>query len=325
MTQPVWSHRGVTALSETRHPDAAHPETAHPVAPHHDAPASQVADLPGRTMAYRHRPATSADAAPAVLIHGLGGSALNWTDLTWGLRDRLETWAVDLSGFGMSPPPRDGDVSPAGYARGVAEFIEFLGRGPVHIFGNSLGGAVAVQLAARRPDLVLSVTLVSPALPRLLPQRAAAHMPIIALPGIGERLVGKYLTLDAAARVDATMDACFEDPGRLSEHRRAESVAEVRERDAFPYTAEVYLGALRGLLRTYLDTSWQRPWKLAERILCPVVVIYGRTDKLVDSVAAHKVTRHFKDAHVVVIPDSGHVAQMEHPELVDRAWRRFLG
>lgn len=306
----VWSHMGVTALVET---------TAHP------APDSQVMDLPGRTMAYRHRPGSEADAAAAVMIHGLGGSALNWTDLTWTLQDRLETWAVDLSGFGMSPPPRDGDFTPAGYARGVAEFIEAIGRGPVHIFGNSLGGAVAVQLAARRPDLVRTLTLVSPALPRLLPQRAAAHMPVIALPGLGERLVAKYLTLDAAARVTATMDACFEDPTRLPDHRRAESVAEVRARDAFPYTSEVYLGALRGLLRTYLDTSWQRPWKLAERILCPVVVVYGRTDKLVDSVAAHKVTRHFKDAHVVVIPDSGHVAQMEHPELVARAWRRFLG
>jgi len=306
----MWSHRRVTALLEISE---------------HAAPESQLVELPGRSMAFRYRPATGTDAAPAVMIHGLGGSALNWTDLTWTLRDRLETWAVDLSGFGMSPPPRDGDFTPAGYARGVAEFIESLGRGPVHVFGNSLGGATAVQLAARRPDLVRTLTLISPALPRLLPQRAAAHMPVIALPGLGERLVGKYLTLDAAERVNATMDACFEDPSRLPDLRRAESVAEVRERDTFPYTSEVYLGALRGLLRTYLDTSWQRPWKLAERIFCPVVVVYGRTDKLVDSIAAHKVTKHFRDAHVVVIPDSGHVAQMEHPELVAGAWRRFLG
>lgn len=305
----VWSYRPVSVQTE---------HLLHP------APPSAQVNLPGRTLAFRHRPAAAPDAEPAVLIHGLGGSSLNWTDLTWDLQDRLETWAVDLSGFGGSPPPHDGDVSPAGYARGVAAFIEHLGCGPVHLFGNSLGGAVAVQLAARRPDLVRSATLVSPALPRLLPQRTAAHLPIVALPGLGERLIAKYLQSDAAARVQATLDACYGDPSRVADLRRAENLAEVVERDDLPYGPEVYLGALRGLLRTYLDPTSQRPWKLAERVTCPVVVVYGRTDKLVDSVAAHRVTRHFPDAHVVVIADSGHVAQMEHPEVVAGAWRRFI-
>jgi pimeloyl-ACP methyl ester carboxylesterase len=54
-------------------------------------------------------------------------------------------------------------------------------------------------------------------------------------------------------------------------------------------------------------------------------LVYGRRDKLVDPKAAHRATKEFQEAHVMVIPDSGHVAQMEHPELVDRWWREFLG
>jgi pimeloyl-ACP methyl ester carboxylesterase len=89
-----------------------------------------------------------------VFIHGLGGSSLNWTDLMAALQPDVDGYAIDLGGFGQSPPPRDGDMTPAGHAAGVVEFIvEELGGEPVHVFGNSLGGAVALQLAARRPDL----------------------------------------------------------------------------------------------------------------------------------------------------------------------------
>ena len=49
-----------------------------------------------------------------------------------------------------------------------------------------------------------------------------------------------------------------------------------------------------------------------------------RTPLLVDSRMAHRATKHFSNAHVVVLPDSGHMAQMEHPEFVEAAWDRFI-
>src|SRR5690242_15777939 len=107
---------------------------------------------------------------PAVYIHGLAGSATNWTDLMAELSDFVSGDAVDLPGFGFSPPPPNGDYSISAHARAVAGFIAARGRGPVHLFGNSLGGAVATRLAARRPDLIKSLTLVSPALPDLRPR-----------------------------------------------------------------------------------------------------------------------------------------------------------
>ena len=68
-------------------------------------------------------------------------------------------------GFGLSPPPDDGDYSMPAHVRAVVRLIESEGRVPVHLFGNSLGGAVATVVAARRPELVRTLTLVSPALP----------------------------------------------------------------------------------------------------------------------------------------------------------------
>jgi len=280
--------------------------------------------LPGRTLSVRHAPGREAGLPPAVMAHGLGGSSLNWTDLMGLLQGDVDSWAVDLGGFGQSPPPRDGNMTPSGHARSLAEFVEHLAAGPVHLFGNSMGGAVALQLAARRPDLVRSLTLISPALPSLFATKSNAHLPVIAVPGVGERLVPKYLETDPGSRVQGTIDVCYADPTRVSPQRLAESVEEVRSRDHLPYASDAFLRSLRGLLRTYLDPGPNRPWKLAERVACPTLVIYGRKDPLVDPRSAHRVTRHFRDAHVVVLPDSGHVAQMEHPEFVAAAWERFI-
>ena len=275
--------------------------------------------LPNALIAARHVPATTT-APPAVYLHGLGGSSLNWTDLMYALDSRVDGWALDLAGFGSSPPPRDGDLTPAGHARLVASFIEHQLGQPAHVFGNSMGGAVAVQLAARRPDLVRTLTLISPAMPDLRPRRGSVHLPVIAIPGLGERLVDRYAQLDASKRVKATIDSVFADPGRVSPQRIQEAVDELSRRDHLTYGADAVLRSLRGLLRSYLDRGPNRPWKLAERVQSPTLAIYGQRDGLVDASRADRITKHFRQARVVILADCGHVAQMEHPEWVAGVW-----
>lgn len=282
--------------------------------------------LSERLLHYRHAPSALDDAPAALFLHGLGGSALNWTDFMGLMRAQLDCYALDQHGFGASPPPRDGDMSPSGHARAAADFIVEQGIGPVHLFGNSLGGAVALQLAARRPDLVRSMTLISPAMPNLrYATKGNVHLPFISVPGIGERLIPKFVeTTTPEQRAQATIDGCFADPARMPERRFAEAVEEITARDARPYANDAFLQSLRGLMRTYFDRSASRPWKLAERVQAPTLLVYGRKDPLVDSRTAHRATKHFPRAHVVVLPDSGHVAQMEHPEFVRAAWDRFI-
>ena len=280
--------------------------------------------LSDRTLAVRTALSPNPDAPNAVFIHGLGGSSLNWTDLMALLQPQVNGYAIDLGGFGGSPPPRDGNMTPAGHARGVARFIAAQKLAPVHLFGNSMGGAVALQLAANRPDLVRSLTLIAPALPELRPRKSSAHLPVIALPGVGEKLMDRYAELDVAQRVQATMDMCFADSSRVPPQRMEEAIASATEHEGYPYAAETFLATLRGLLKTYFDPGPNRPWKLAEKVTAPTLVIYGRQDPLVDPRAAHRVTKHFPNAHVVVLPDSGHVPQMEHPDFVAAAWHRFI-
>src|SRR5256885_12461313 len=102
---------------------------------------------PGRPVALdglvpyvRETPATTPYAEPALYVHGLGGSSANWTDLAGLLAHRFAGQAIDLPGFGRSDPARSYSV-PAVAGR-VIRWIEYSDRGPVHLFGNSLGGAV---------------------------------------------------------------------------------------------------------------------------------------------------------------------------------------
>jgi pimeloyl-ACP methyl ester carboxylesterase len=280
--------------------------------------------VPNGTLSVRQAPALDSGAAePALFVHGLGGNATNWTDLMALLRDRVDGVAVDLPGFGWSPPPRDGDYSLRRTSGSLAELVEqrFDGR-PVHLFGNSMGGAIAVQLAARHPHLIRTLTLVSPALPKVGVRRTNVHLPVIAAPGLGTTLMKRYLTLDADTRAKATIDVCFADPSSVPTERMNEAVQEVRRRDALPYTGDVFVQSLRGLLATYLDRSDERPWKLAERITVPTLLVYGRADKLVDPIHAH--TKAFPDVRVLVLPHAGHVSQIEQPVLVADAWRDLL-
>ncbi len=140
-------------------------------------------------------------AEPAVLVHGLGGSALNWTDLMGLLSQHgyagagMACDALDLPGFGFSPPPVDGDYTLAARAGAVISLIEQRAGGPVHLIGNSLGGAISTRVAARRPDLVRSLTLISPALPDLRPRVLPARLAVVAVPGLGRWLLSKMLTM----------------------------------------------------------------------------------------------------------------------------------
>lgn len=93
--------------------------------------------LGGAMLHVRDTPAASHEVEPAVYVHGLGGSSLNWTDLAGLLAGRLDGQAVDLPGFGYSDPGRRYSI--AAFADWLIGYLEHAGRGPVHLVGNSLG------------------------------------------------------------------------------------------------------------------------------------------------------------------------------------------
>jgi pimeloyl-ACP methyl ester carboxylesterase len=249
----------------------------------------------------------------ALCVHGLAGSSRNWTDLMDLLRPRLAADALDLPGFGDSPPRPDGRYSIAALAQTVAALIERRGRGPVHLIANSLGGAVSVKLAAARPELIRTLTLISPALPDSRPRLDLIRFPVICLPRVGTRLLSKYQALPPATRVADVITTCYSDPALFSPARFAVEVAELARRDTLDYATPALVGSIRTLTAEFFRT---RAWRNAARITAPCLVIYGSHDRLVDPRLAGRAAHAFRDARVVVLPRTGHLAHMEHPAQV---------
>jgi pimeloyl-ACP methyl ester carboxylesterase len=263
----------------------------------------------------RSAPASS-DAEPALCVHGLEGSSRNWTDLMDLLRTRLACDALDLPGFGDSPPRPDGRYSIAALAQTVIALIQKR-QSPVHLIGNSLGGAVSVKVAATRPELIRSLTLISPALPDLHPRLDLVRFPVVGLPRLGPRLIRQYqAALPPERRVAAVIATCYSNPGLYPQARFAAEVAELSRRDSLEYAAAALMGSARALSAEFLRKGRHSPWRDAARVTAPTLVIYGQHDRLVDPRAAGRAAHAFRDARIVVLPRTGHVAQMERPDLV---------
>lgn len=283
----------------------------------HESPAVQHLQVTGLDLAYREH----GEGEPAVHIHGLGGMATNWTDLMFALEFHLQSVALDLPGFGYSQP-FDHAPSITSFAQIVGDFIaaKFPGQS-VHLFGNSLGGAVVVELAAMRPELVRSITLVSPALPEYVPRRTNVHIPLVAIPYVGERLLQRWLRFTPDQRAWGTVLAVYGDPSKIHPQRWQEMRAETIRRDGIEHAGPTYLGALRALMLSFLRIGRSSMWRQFGAVKAPVLVIHGRRDVLVNPRAAHEVTKLLPGATVVVLNNAGHVAQMEYPLEVARLWR----
>ena len=266
---------------------------------------------------------------PAVFVHGLGGSALNWTDLMGLLNDAtaappLASEALDLPGFGFSPPPADGDYSLDARVSAVISLIDTRGYGPVHLIGNSLGGAISTRVAARRPDLVRTLTLISPALPDLRPRPLPLRLAVVAMPGVGRWLVTKMRTIPPERRAETSIAELYVDPNRILPERRAEAIAEMIRRDGLGYSVDALLGSARSLLTEYTRPGPGSLWADAARVAAPTLLIHGSHDRLVNPGMSGRAARTFPNCRVIVLPRIGHVAMMERPEEVAAEMRDFL-
>lgn len=100
---------------------------------------------------------------PVLLVHGIGRSLEDWDPQFERLSADYRVIALDVPGFGFSDRP-DGPITLSTFAKGVLGTVDVLGETrPLHIVGNSLGGAIAMQTLAHRPERVASLALINSA------------------------------------------------------------------------------------------------------------------------------------------------------------------
>jgi pimeloyl-ACP methyl ester carboxylesterase len=292
-----------------------------------------LVDLAAGQVYVRCAPAAEG-ADPAMFVHGLGGSSTNWTDLIDLLSRPAEAAspapafacsAPDLPGFGHSPPPASGRYTINAHVAAVTELIERTGGGPIHLVGNSLGGAICTRVAANRPDLVRTLTLISPALPDLRPRPLPMRLAVAAVPGLGSAMLDWIAKVPAADRTDRALRDVFSDPGVVHPSRRQEEIAEVLRRDALLYANRALTLSARSIVSEYFKVGRRSLWQDAAKVRAPALILYGSHDRLVNPVMAGKAARAFHAGRVLVLAGVGHVAMMEKPDAVATEIRAFLG
>jgi pimeloyl-ACP methyl ester carboxylesterase len=270
------------------------------------------------------------DGAPrerALYVHGLGGASTNWTDLAALLAVRFEGWSIDLPGFGRSQPPPRGRYSIRGHVRAVVDVLEHIaalpgeGQGrPVHLVGNSLGGLVSLLVASRRPDLVASLTLISPAMPVYrVPPAFSRAMVLLLVPGVPSLAERRLAGITPEQSVRAMITMCFGQPSQVPPERVEQVVQEMRERAEQPWADRALTRSMRGLITSYLRIGAANAWRAARSLKVPTLVVWGSKDRLVDPALAPRLAAVVPDARLLVLEGVGHVAMLEAPEPTARA------
>ena len=263
------------------------------------------------------RPRAGESAAPrerALYVHGLGGASTNWTDLAGLLAVRFEGWALDLPGFGRSQPPPRG-YSVHGHGRAVIDLLEHVrdlpgeaAGQPVHLLGNSLGGLVSLLVAARRPDLVASLTLVSPAMPvyRVPPAFSRALL-LLLLPGIPTLAERRIAGIAPEEHVRSMIRMCFGDPDRVPRERLTQAVAgDARARRAAvgrPRADPQHARAAH-----LLPAAGPQRLAAGPRAAAADAGRLGARDQLVDPALAPRLAATVPDARLQLLDGVGHVA-----------------
>ncbi|MFF2078962.1 alpha/beta fold hydrolase [Kitasatospora sp. NPDC058162] len=274
-------------------------------------------------LAADYTPSTEPAADTAVFLHGLGGWTHNWAALIDRLRGSVHCLALDLPGYGRSAPPPGGVVTVEGQAAAVAAHLDRAGHRRVHLVGNSLGGLTALRLAAHRPELVATLTLLAPVLPALPPPQAL-RAALLALPG-APRLYARLLAERSPERqLDDLYRLIYADPTRVRPDQRAAEARERLRRSELPHAGRMLPAGMRAVVRTSLHRGAASPWQQARRITAPTLLVYGREDRLVPFRLAPRAYAAFRDARLLTLPDTGHVAMQERPSPVATAFRALL-
>jgi pimeloyl-ACP methyl ester carboxylesterase len=249
-----------------------------------------------------------------VAVHGLGGSLANWDAVGPRLAKDRRVIAVDLPGFGLSPPQSDYRLET--HAAAVIRFIEEIGA-PVHLMGNSMGGLVSELVASSRPELIAALILVAPATPLRWPDPhfdafSALRLSVEAIPYVGEQMlktVNRRLTPEQV--VDLSLRMITHDPSRIPPDVVHSIVETARERRNQPWAATALNRSASSIARLYrTPRSFVR---MIRNISAPTLLVQGSGDRIVSPTGIRWLASLRSDWTYVEMDDTGHTPQLDAP------------
>jgi pimeloyl-ACP methyl ester carboxylesterase len=258
---------------------------------------------------------TAGDGPPLVLLHALGDNALDWSWVLPTLSQNHRVYAPVLPGIGGDGGILGGS-SPVFFASFAAAFLDTLGVGRAAIVGNSYGGLVALRLALSDPVRVSALGLVDSA---GLGRTVSYALRTPTLPGYGELAIAWARTPPGAAqRAWLKANLLFAHPRLVP----AEWLSEQHRLARTPGFLEATLGALRA----QIGPGGQREVLLEElhTLTMPTLLVWGACDRIFPRRQAEDAIALLEKGRLAVIPDCGHLPQVECPDRFADTLGRFL-
>lgn len=238
---------------------------------------------------------------PLVLIHGIGHRRQAWNPVIDRLAESYDVIAVDLSGFGESPGYPDGVPYTMDFATAnLADNFAAWGVEKPHVVGNSLGGAIALELGAR--GMARTVTALSPAgffgpINRLQPflflilLRLSSKLPNTLLRALSRRKIGRKIA-------GATL---YVHPERFTADEVYGDALALKNCTAFEKT-----------LKSGLTYAFK------QRIDVPTTIAWGTRDLILPYIQSALAQERLPEARHIALPHCGHVPMIDDPELIVR-------
>jgi pimeloyl-ACP methyl ester carboxylesterase len=266
---------------------------------------------------------------PAVVcIHGLAGSAVNWSAVAPLLTGTCRILAVDLPGHGLTQSQGRSTSIPAMHAL-LHRFLETAPGGPVILAGNSMGGMISLLEASAAPGAVAGVVLIDPVLPLVpaIPDHYVTPMlAAYAVPGLGPLLMGRRRRLSPEGLVDSILSLCCVDTSRVPADVLAQHVTVARQAQLRPETEREISAAARSMIAIFASDLLSGAYRRAiGSITCPVLLLHGTRDRLVPIAVARAAARAHPAWTMIEMPGAGHVPQLEAPDDTASAITNWLG
>ena len=257
-----------------------------------------------RDARIRYHETGDAGAPPVVLLHGIGRSLEDWSAQHDLLSGDHRVIAIDMPGFGLSQRHPE-STTLATLSGGVWATLDALGETrPAHLMGNSLGGAVAMQMLVDDPDRVSTLTLVNSA---GFGKEVTFALRLLAIPGMGRSLLSR-IDRRTAPRLERTV---FADRAMVTPERVAMAVKIARQPDFAAVYLEIAraLGGLRGIAPRWRSELLPRVARHAK----PTLLVWGERDQILPVAHLAAARAAFPHAQWHLFPSTGHMPQIERP------------
>ena len=287
------------------------------------APISRTADAGGPV----HFLDFGGQGPPIVLVHGLGGSAINWLAVGPRLSTLGRTVAIDLVGFGRTPPEGRRASLSANRELVHAFLTKVIGE-PAVLIGNSMGGAIALMEAAAAPAAVSRLVLVAAAQPAprgtSIDREVFAIFAMYSLPWVGEWYMKRRAArLGAEGMVREMIALCCADPAGVDPVVKQAHVDAAADRLArMPWAHSVFLASARSVVGSLRQ---RRKWDaMATSVAAPTLLVHGTHDRLVPLAASRRLAALRPDWTLEVYQGIGHVPMLEAADRFVDSLARWL-